>query len=381
MYTPIAPLLGQHGDGLRLLEAHDQPSTKLIQQITGEGGECFQGVWISGLTQTTHLGIPDTEIISPLQRAKIWQASSRNVDGIDGRPFCAAFDADSGGDVAEIPALVSVLATIGVSMVIIEDKILEEPGKKVNSLLKSSGSQKQADPREFAKVIARFKSAAVGLNLLVTARIESLNVRVPRANPTEEKASLQASLRDALFRAGTYTRVGADAIMIHSKSPSPAEVLDFLRRFRATDPLTPLVVVPTTYSTTLRATLVASGADLIIYANHLMRAKIKAVASVSDQMMAQTPDLFSSDKPARDCLRAHNYGCLLRLLIERDSGHDQIDKEARKYLVVAQKLALANMAAAVKELASGDQSGCEADGRIISVQDLLKINALQVMAV
>ncbi|KAJ6123473.1 hypothetical protein N7512_005938 [Penicillium capsulatum] len=364
MYTPIAPLLGQHGDGLRLLEAHDQPSTKLIQQITGEGGECFQGVWISGLTQTTHLGIPDTEIISPLQRAKIWQASSRNR-----------------GDVAEIPALVSVLATIGVSMVIIEDKILEEPGKKVNSLLKSSGSQKQADPREFAKVIARFKSAAVGLNLLVTARIESLNVRVPRANPTEEKASLQASLRDALFRAGTYTRVGADAIMIHSKSPSPAEVLDFLRRFRATDPLTPLVVVPTTYSTTLRATLVASGADLIIYANHLMRAKIKAVASVSDQMMAQTPDLFSSDKPARDCLRAHNYGCLLRLLIERDSGHDQIDKEARKYLVVAQKLALANMAAAVKELASGDQSGCEADGRIISVQDLLKINALQVMAV
>lgn len=377
MYTPMTPLLGQHKDGIRLLEAHDQLSTKLIQETVGEDGQCFQGVWISGLTQTTHLGIPDTEIISPLRRAKILQVASHNAHCGDGRPLCAAFDADSGGDPGEIPALVSVLATLGVSMVIIEDKTLEEPGRKVNSLCQTS-SQKQADPEEFAQVIQRFKSASAGRDLLVTARIESLNVRIAKNDPIEESASLQASLQDALLRAETYTGAGADAIMIHSKSRSPSEVLEFSHRFRAIDPHTPLVVVPTTYSSTTRATLIDAGADVVIYANHLMRAKIKAVGSISDQMMARTPDLFINDTLARACLKAHNYGCLLRLLVEQNSWDDAMHPEARSYLVLAQKLAVANMAAAVEELALGEHSGCEADPRIISVKDLLKINALQV---
>ena len=144
MSASVRSLLAENNGAIRLLEAHDRLSTELIRKNVGDDGQSFQGVWISGLTQTTYLGIPDTEIISPLKRAML-MASNDNPKNT--RPLCAAFDADSGGDVADLPALVAVLATNGVSMVIIEDKAVSEPGKKVNSLLNTSGSQDQAEVR------------------------------------------------------------------------------------------------------------------------------------------------------------------------------------------------------------------------------------------
>ncbi|KAJ5238456.1 hypothetical protein N7468_003075 [Penicillium chermesinum] len=379
MYTSMKPLLAQKGQVVRLLESHDRFSTELIRDTVSETGQAFQGVWISGLTQTTHLGIPDTEIISPLRRA-ILEAANIKIH-TEGRSLCAAFDADSGGDIADIPALVAVLTTIGVSMVIIEDKTLEEPGKKVNSLLKATGSQDQADPHEFAKVIQAFKSATRGQDLLVTARIESFNVRIAKADATEEEASVQLALQDALARAAIYTGAGADAIMIHSKSPSPFEVLEFLKQFRKRDPITPMVVVPTTYSSTSRATLVDAGANVIIYANHLMRAKIRAVQNVSDHLLASIPGLFAHDENAKASLEAQNYGYLLKTLLERDYWVKDTDQEVKQYLIIALKRAIENMGAAVRELAFGEKSGCEADGRIIPVKMLLQINAIQLATI
>ncbi|CZR66293.1 related to phosphoenolpyruvate phosphomutase [Phialocephala subalpina] len=379
MSAPIRSLLAQlHGE-IRLLEAHDRNSTELIGKNVGENGRSFQGVWISGLTQTTYLGIPDTELVSPLKRATL-MASIGNPQQESRRPLCAAFDADSGGDVADIPALVAVLAMNGVSMVIIEDKTVSEPGKKVNSLLTTSGSQGQADMHEFANVIRAFKSASAHREMMVTARIESFTVRIPKKDEAEEKASVQDSLRDALARAEVYTNAGADAIMIHSKSTLPDEVLFFLKAFRVEDPVTPLVVVPTAYSTTARAALIDAGANLIIYANHLMRAKLKAIGQISDQLLAEKPDLFSQDEELKACLEARNFGCLLRKLWERRSSGEE-DEEAKWYRIIAEKHATENMDAAVRDLANGDLSGCEADERIISVKELLKINARKVSAV
>lgn len=371
-------LLAQNNGAIRLLEAHDRLSTELIRKNVGDNGQSFQGVWISGLTQTTYLGVPDTEIISPLKRA-ILMASNDNPKNT--RPLCAAFDADSGGDVADFPALVAVLATNGVSMVIIEDKAVSEPGKKVNSLLNTSGSQDQTEMHEFANVIRTFKAASAHRQMMVTARIESFTVRIIKDDEAEEKSSVQASLHDALTRAEVYTKAGADAIMIHSKSSSPDEVLAFLKEFRSKDPVTPLVVVPTAYSSTAQTALSNAGANIIIYANHLMRAKIMAVDHMSDQLLAEMPALFAHDRELRACLEARNYGCLLQKLLEKRYWGDEEDEEAKHYLAIAEKRANENMDAAVKELAMGDKSGCEADERIIAVKQLLKINEHQVSAV
>lgn len=385
--TSIRLALARNNGQLRLCEVHDRASTELVRDSTAENGGSFDGVWISGLTQTTVLGIPDTELISPLHRAILMQPVDKPLEH-NTRQLCGAFDADSGGPINDIPALVTVLVLKGVSMIIIEDKAMAQPGQKVNSLLATSDAQGQADKHKFAKVIRAFKDASIGHDVMITARIESFTTRPIEKDPVNEQASRQASLQNALSRAQVYTEAGADAIMIHSKSKDPEEILNFLRDFRSTDQVTPLVVVPTTYSKTARSELADAGANVYIYANHLMRAKIMAAAEVFEMSKLVTKNGVnghSSGDELHQCQKSGNYGCLLRKLAEkRYLGESESKEDAAElinYGLIAEKKALENMRATVLDLAGGELSGCEADERIISVKELLVINARQVSPV
>lgn len=126
-----------------MLETHDDTSTEIIRKaVSNDGKTQFHGKWVSGLTQTTILGVPDTELITPLCRAGLISIhESADPKPMGRRDLCTAFDADSGGPISEIPALVTMLASKGVSLIIVEDKEVFEPGKKVNSLAASSASQ------------------------------------------------------------------------------------------------------------------------------------------------------------------------------------------------------------------------------------------------
>jgi phosphoenolpyruvate phosphomutase len=377
MVVSIRTLLAQNKGLVRLCETHDISSAEIIKNTVGNDGQRFDGLWIGGLCQTTYLGIPDTELISPLQRAAFLNLNNNLQQRKTRHPLCAAFDADSGGEAADIPALVALLDLVGVSMIIIEDKAVSEPGQKVNSLKDTSSLQAQADMYEFANTIRTFKVAAINRDIMITARIESFTVRIERMDEAEERASVQSALRDALQRAEVYRDAGADAIMIHSKSRHPGEVLSFLTEYRSRDTVTPLVVVPTTYSETLQSVLYAAGANVIIYANHLMRAKISAASKISKQILAENPGLFSDDPELSACLEAQNFGCLLRKLWEKRYWGEET-KESQMYRIIAATYAAENMRAVAKDLLNGEQSGCEADERIIPVKDLLKINARQI---
>ena len=378
--SSVRSLLAQNNGRISLCETHDHTSTEIIRNAVGKDGQTFDGIWYSGLCQTTYLGIPDTELISPLQRASLLALNRDLKRTTNNRSLCAAFDADSGGKMADIPALVGLLSLVGVGMIIIEDKSIAAPGQKINSLEDTSGLQRQADMHEFADVIRAFKAVSGDRDIMVTARIESFICRISKADPSEERKSCEQALHDALQRSKTYREAGVDAIMIHSKNKSPDEVLEYLREYRAVDPHTPLVVVPTAYSKTTKETLYTAGANIIVYANHLMRAKISAVSSISKKILAQAPDLFTDDEEARACIEAHNYGCLLRKLRERSYWGEE-SKEARMYRIVAETCASENIQATVNDLLEGELAGCEADTRIISVKELLKINARQVAPV
>ena len=363
----VRSMLANNNGRIHLLEAHDPDSIEVVRRVSSKDGQSFHGVWMSGLTQSTYLGLPDTELISPLERSHSMTSLDNAFTFPLKRPLCAAFDADSGGKPWEVPVLLSSLAAKGVSMVIIEDKRVTKPGSKVNSLSDSSGSQALAKIHDFAKVVQRFK--AHSRNMLITARIEGFTVRKPHSNEVDERNSVQQTLDDALERAHAYCRAGADAIMIHSKSKSPSEVLSFMQRFRLKDPHTILVVVPTTYGETTEEVLYNAGANVIIYANHLMRAKIHAI----DQFEIR-PDasVKVSSEVVAACLKARNYGCMLRALQEMDLG-----VSAKKYAYAAQSCARENMSAVARMLLDGQAAGA-ADERLITVKDLLKINAQQV---
>jgi phosphoenolpyruvate phosphomutase len=173
------------------------------------------------------------------------------------------YDADTGGRREHFSFTVRSLERIGVSAAIIEDKT----GLKKNSLLGNDVTQQQDSVEEFSAKIAAGKAAQVTSDFMIIGRIESL--------------ILDAGMDDALTRANAYVEAGADGIMIHSRKPDPSEIFQFCDRFRRTDVDTTLVVVPTSFNSVYENQFEERGVNVVIYANHLLRASYPAMARVA----------------------------------------------------------------------------------------------------
>jgi len=106
---------------------------------------------------------------------------------------------------------------------------------------------------------------------MICARIESL--------------ILERGMEDALTRAKAFTAAGADAIMIHSRKKDPSEIEEFIERFRKEDPATPIVLVPTSFNSVKEEEWKARGANIIIYANQLMRAAVPAIRKAAESIL------------------------------------------------------------------------------------------------
>src|SRR6185503_1271838 len=91
-------------------------------------------------------------------------------------------------------------------------------------------------------------------------------------------------LAEALRRAEAYHRAGADAILIHSRASSPAEIFQFLD---AWDARSPVVLVPTKYWRTPTEDFRARRVSVVIWANHLLRSAITAMQATARQLAAE----------------------------------------------------------------------------------------------
>ena len=111
--------------------------------------------------------------------------------------------------------------------------------------------------KKFAEKIAIGKKLTKG-NLMIISRIESLILGKP--------------VSDALKRAENYLTSGSDGIMIHSKSNKPKEIFEFSRKFKKLFPNVPLVSVPSSYNQVREKQLIDEGFNVVIYANHMLRA-------------------------------------------------------------------------------------------------------------
>ena len=106
---------------------------------------------------------------------------------------------------------------------------------------------------------------------MVVARIESF--------------ILKKGLKDALKRAVAYSKAGADAILIHSKSNNPGEIFKFSKEFRKSNFYRPLIAVPSSYSKTKEKELINNGFKVVIYANQLLRATYPSVINVAKSIL------------------------------------------------------------------------------------------------
>lgn len=250
---------------VRFMEAHSGLTGLIVENVSVKKDNRkveFDGMWLSSLTDSTQKGRPDNESVDLTSRLR----TVNDILDITTKPII--FDGDSGGRIEHFVPLVRSLERLGVSAVIIEDKT----GSKRNSLLEIGNNQSQALIEDFCQKIHEGKKAQITDDFMVIARCESL--------------ISGAGEDDAIVRCHAYLEAGADGVMIHSKSNTPNEALSFLRRFRAeVSAHKPVVVVPTTYAQVTEEELSESGANLVIYANHLLRAAYPAMRRCAERIL------------------------------------------------------------------------------------------------
>ena len=235
-----------------LLEAHDGLSARIVE----EAG--FAGVWASGLTLSASFGVRDNNELS-------W---SQVVDHVafmaEATSIPILLDGDTGyGNFNNMRRLVRKLEQVGVGGVVIEDKLFP----KTNSFLRSE-RQPLADVDEFCGKLKAGKDSQADPDFVLIARVEALIAGW--------------GLGEALKRAEAYHLAGADGILIHSRQSSPAEIFAFLAEWSGRSPV---VLVPTKYWRTPTADFRARGVNVVIWANHLLRAAITAMQETAARIV------------------------------------------------------------------------------------------------
>ena len=190
----------------KLLEAHSGLTGLIAEKAIYENNQ-FDGMWISSLTVSTTKGKPDTEIIDFSSRFQ----TIEEILEVTTKPIVV--DGDTGGKIEHFKFTVRTLERLGISAVIIEDKI----GNKRNSLFGNSVKQEQDTIQHFCKKIEVGKKALITDDFMIIARIESL--------------IMKKGYKDAIERAKAYIDSGADGIMIHSKDKDTKELESFCNSY------------------------------------------------------------------------------------------------------------------------------------------------------
>lgn len=252
-------------DIVKTIEVHSGLTGLIAEKtVVGDKGglDQFDAMWISSLCDSTAKGKPDIELVDMTSRIR----TIDDVMDVTTKPII--LDGDTGGMVEHFVYNVRTLERMGVSAIIIEDKV----GLKKNSLFGTEVEQTQDTIENFCDKIRAGKDAQRTEEFMIIARIESL--------------ILEKGMEDALIRAKAYVAAGADGIMIHSRKKTADEIFEFCDMFRKGNRETPIVVVPTTYSDIYESELKQHGINIVIYANQLTRSAFPAMEHTAKTILA-----------------------------------------------------------------------------------------------
>lgn len=270
-----------------IMEAHNGLSAKIVEE-TG-----FKGIWASGLSISASLGVRDNNEASWTQVLDVLEFMS------DATTIPILLDGDTGyGNFNNARRLVKKLEQRQVAGVCIEDKLFP----KTNSFINAE-AQPLADIEEFCGKIKAMKDTQTDEDFMIVTRVEAFITGW--------------GLREALRRAEAYHQAGADAILIHSKRSDLVEIESFVKEWAGRSPL---VIVPTKYYTVPTKRFRELGINLVIWANHNLRASIDAMKKTSSQIF-QEQSLLNAEK---------NIASLEEVF--RLQGVEELQEAERKYL-------------------------------------------------
>ena len=258
-----------------IMEAHNGLSAKLVEE-TG-----FKGIWASGLSISAALGVRDNNEASWTQVLEVCEFMS------DATNIPILLDGDTGfGNFNSFRRLVNKLEQRKIGGVCIEDKVFP----KTNSFI---GGEKQplAEIDEFCGKIKSGKDAQTNSDFVIIARVEAF--------------ISGWGLDEALKRASAYADAGADAILIHSKISTDAEIRAFMDKW---DGRKPVVIVPTMYFQTNTQDFKDYGVSMVIWANHSLRASITSMQKVVKQIYTEQSlqSIENSIVPVKEIFRLQN---------------------------------------------------------------------------
>ncbi len=260
---------------VRILESHNGLTGLIAEhtsvEVNGQHRE-FDGMWASSLTDSTSKGKPDIEAVDLTTRLHDLN------DTLEVTTKPVIYDGDTGGKLEHFVFTVRTLERLGISAVIIEDKV----GLKQNSLFGTDAIQTQDTIEGFCNKIKAGKDAQITRDFMIISRCESLIADKP--------------VDDALERCHAYVAAGADGVMIHSKDKSGDDIKEFCLRFREKDPHTPIVAVPTTYNQFTEEELAEWGINVVIYANHMLRSAYPAMVKCAERILETSRSLEASDE-------------------------------------------------------------------------------------
>lgn len=221
-----------------IMEAHNA----LAARMAVDAG--FEALWASSLTLSASMGLRDANELS-------WSDVLKLVDPItDFVEEPVLLDADSGyGDFNIFSRFVRKAGEMGIAGVCIEDKAFPKRNSFANT------SHELADIDAFTGMIMAAKDSQTSDDFCVVARTEALVAG--------------AGLSEALDRTVRYEAAGADALFVHSKQKTAFEIEAFCNSWRGN---IPLIIAPTTYSSTPTDTFERLGIGAVIWANHGLRA-------------------------------------------------------------------------------------------------------------
>lgn len=249
---------------IRVLEVHSGLSSLIAENLEVETNgqkRSFDAFWMSSLTDSTNKGKPDIEAVDTTDRAN----TISSIFEVTTKPMI--YDGDTGGKPEHFAFTVRTLERLGVSAIVIEDKI----GLKKNSLLGCDAGQTQDRVEDFCAKIQIGKRARVSSDFMIFARCESL--------------ILNQGMDDAVTRCKAYLEAGADGIMIHSCKADGAEILEFCRRYKSFGAGKPLIVVPSSFDRITEAEFADAGVNIVIYANHMLRAAYPAMQRAAEKIL------------------------------------------------------------------------------------------------
>lgn len=236
-----------------LMEAHNGLSAKIVETAG------FKGIWASGLTISASLGLRDCNEASWTQVLAIVEYMS------DATTIPIVVDGDTGyGNFNNVRKIVKKFCAHDIAAICLEDKVFPKTNSFINR------NQVVTSTEEFCGKIKAGKDSQSNSDFSIIARTEALIAG--------------QGIACALERAHAYYEAGADAILIHSKKSTADEILSFAKQWNNH---CPLIIVPTKYYQTPTEAYRAANISVVIWANHTLRAGLKAMTQIARQIQQE----------------------------------------------------------------------------------------------